>query len=114
MNMEVSVIASPSTATGVGAAGGATPQVAPAVAAPGKPQRPVAPPAPNQVDAYLKAHTQSVRFQVDSETGMTIVNIYNEATGELVQQIPNEVVVRIAQYINSKYAAGELNVDVTA
>jgi flagellar protein FlaG len=79
-----------------------------------QPQRIVTTATPSEVDVYLKAHTQSVRFQVDGETGMTIVNIFNEATGELVQQIPNEVVVRIAQYLLSKYATDTPTVNTTA
>jgi uncharacterized FlaG/YvyC family protein len=71
-------------------------------------------PVDSQIDAYLKAHNQSVRFQVDAKTGMTIVNIYNEATGEVIQQIPNEVVVRIAQLLTSKCTANSPAVDVRA
>jgi len=67
-----------------------------------------------QLDAFLRAHNQSVRFQVDPSTGMTIVNIYNEATGEILQQIPNEVVVRIAQYLQSRTSAGSTSLNVTA
>jgi flagellar protein FlaG len=113
MSLEIQTPA-PAAAALTGTVAVAQPQVVRAAPEPTTPQRPVAPPAANQVDAYLKAHTQSVRFQVDSETGMTIVNVYNEATGELVQQIPNEVVVRIAQYINSKNAVAGPTVDVTA
>src|SRR5258706_15586605 len=58
-----------------------------------------------QLDAFLRQHQNSVRFQVDPQSGMTIVHIYNEASGELVQQIPNEVVVRIAQYLRSQTGA---------
>jgi uncharacterized FlaG/YvyC family protein len=67
-----------------------------------------------QLDAFLREHNQSVRFQVDPRTGMTIVNIYNEASGEIVQQIPNEVMVRIAQYLQSRASAGSTSLNVTA
>ena len=67
-----------------------------------------------QLDAYLREHNQSIRFMVDARTGMTIVNIYNETTGEIVQQIPNEVVVRIAQYLQSRTNTGATSLNVTA
>jgi uncharacterized FlaG/YvyC family protein len=67
-----------------------------------------------QLDAYLREHNQSIRFLVDARTGMTIVNIYNETTGEIVQQIPNEVVVRIAQYLKSRASAGATSLNVSA
>jgi flagellar protein FlaG len=96
-----------------------------AISASDQPQQRAAPapkrsaPAPivaidSQIDAFLKAHNQSVRFQVDDASGLTIVNIYNEATGEVVQQIPNEVAVRIAQYLMGKCSGGCSSVDVTA
>jgi uncharacterized FlaG/YvyC family protein len=67
-----------------------------------------------QVDAFLRQHQNSVRFQVDPQSGMTIVNIYNEASGEIVQQIPNEVVVRIAQYLRSQTGASNSSLSLTA
>ena len=67
-----------------------------------------------QVEAFLREHQQSVKFQVDPGTGMTIVNIYNEASGELVLQIPNEVVVRVAQYLRNLAGAKSPSLDVTA
>ena len=67
-----------------------------------------------QLDAFLRQHNQSIRFLVDARTGMTIVNIYDETTGEVVQQIPNEVVVRIAQYLRSRASTGATSLNVTA
>jgi flagellar protein FlaG len=59
--------------------------------------------AQQQLDAYLRAHDQSLSFQVDKQTGMTIVHVYNDATGEIVRQIPTEEVVRIAQYFDEQH-----------
>ena len=65
----------------------------------------------HQVEAYLKAHDQSARFQLDQQTGMTIVHVYNKATGEVVRQIPTEEIVRIAQFLQQDRPA---QVDVKA
>jgi flagellar protein FlaG len=44
----------------------------------------------------------SFAFQVDRQTGMTIVKVFNKVTGELVRQIPTEEVVRIAQILRQE------------
>lgn len=42
---------------------------------------------------------QEAQIRVDRATGLTIVQIYNRGSGELVRQIPSEEVVRIAQFL---------------
>jgi flagellar protein FlaG len=66
------------------------------------------------VDAFLQAHNQSVRFQIDQQSGLTIVHVVDAATGEIVRQIPNEVVVRVAQYLRSQCDVDCPTVDVSA
>ncbi len=41
----------------------------------------------------------SFSFNVDRQTGMTIVRVINRATGELVRQIPTEEIVHVAQLL---------------
>jgi flagellar protein FlaG len=72
------------------------------------------PASPSQVDAYLQAHNQSVRFQVDKSSGLTIVHVVDATTGEVVRQIPSEVVVRVAQYLHSQRSSDRASVDVSA
>ena len=38
----------------------------------------------------------SFKFTIDKQSGMTIVRIFNKATGELVRQIPSEEAVHVA------------------
>jgi flagellar protein FlaG len=52
-------------------------------------------------------------FSFDKQIGMTIVKVYNNATGELVRQIPTEEVVRIAQLMRQEEAHPQV-LDVTA
>jgi flagellar protein FlaG len=66
--------------------------------------------AEQQFKAFMSSHDQSVRFQVDQQTGITIVHVYNTVTGEVIRQIPTEEVVRIAQYLDTHAA----RIDVTA
>lgn len=53
-------------------------------------------------DAFIAQHDQESHFVYDQNTGMTIVQIVNRATGEMVRQIPTEEVVRIAQYLDAQ------------
>jgi flagellar protein FlaG len=57
--------------------------------------------AASQVVAALPGDN-SFAFQFDKQTGMTIVKVYNKATGELVRQIPTEEIVRIAQILRQE------------
>jgi hypothetical protein len=57
--------------------------------------------AARQVVAALPGDN-SFAFQFDKQTGMTIVKVYNKATGELVRQIPTEEIVRIAQILRQE------------
>jgi flagellar protein FlaG len=56
------------------------------------------------VQTFIAEHDQEAHFSVDQSTGMTIVQIVNRASGELVRQIPTEEVVRIAQFLNAQTA----------
>jgi flagellar protein FlaG len=58
--------------------------------------------ARRQVEAYLEAHDQGMKFNVDKASGLTVVHVYNRSTGEVVLQIPTEVVVRIAQLLKDQ------------
>jgi flagellar protein FlaG len=51
-------------------------------------------------------------FNVDRQTGMTIVRVINKATGELVRQIPTEEIVHIAQLLKQEEHQPVLDVRV--
>jgi flagellar protein FlaG len=55
-------------------------------------------------DAFIAQHDQEAHFVYDKSTGLTIVQIVNRTSGELVRQIPTEEVVRIAQYLDARNA----------
>jgi flagellar protein FlaG len=62
------------------------------------------------IQQFIADNDQEAHFDYDKSTGLTIVQIVNRSSGELVRQIPTEEVVRIAQYIDAKSAF----LDVTA
>jgi flagellar protein FlaG len=67
---------------------------APQLAAPDILQR-----AAQRVVAAMENGGVSFNFTIDKQSGMTIVRIFNKATGELVRQIPSEEAVHVAQLL---------------
>jgi flagellar protein FlaG len=61
---------------------------------------------------YLQQNGHDMKFTVDQATGITIVRIYNSASGELVRQIPNEEIVHVAELLHQEMRRA--SVDVTA
>jgi flagellar protein FlaG len=50
-----------------------------------------------QLDAYLRSVSRSLEFRVDAASGHTVVSVRDAQTGELIRQIPNEEVLRLAE-----------------
>jgi flagellar protein FlaG len=79
----------------------------------GKPLPPAGTPAPqpSQVDApridmsraiasitaFLQENQRGLRFQVDKDSGRTIITVINPVSGEIVRQIPSQEVLDIAR-----------------
>jgi len=53
----------------------------------------------SKLNEMLTSNARSVSFAMDEKLGRPIVFVKNSTTGEVVRQIPNEVVVRIAHGI---------------
>lgn len=53
--------------------------------------------AAQRIDAYLKSVQRALEFRVDERSGLTVVSVRDSDTGELIRQIPNEEVLRLAQ-----------------
>jgi flagellar protein FlaG len=49
------------------------------------------------LNRYLRSVDQSVRFERDEGTGLTIVRVVDESTAEVVRQIPTEAMLAIAR-----------------
>jgi flagellar protein FlaG len=79
----------------------------------GTPRPPAAPAPPLRSAAPTSSQDRGVQFQVDAATGQTIVRVVNMSTGEVVRQIPDEVVMRIAQFLKAECGNCE-SIDLTA
>jgi flagellar protein FlaG len=55
--------------------------------------------AAQRVVAAMEQGGVSFDFTIDKQSGLTIVRIFNKATGELVRQIPSEEAVHVAQLL---------------
>jgi len=63
-----------------------------------------------QLQEYLRQTGHHLQFTVDKATGMTIVRIYNSASGELVRQVPSEEIVHVAELLRQDSARLALSV----
>ena len=54
----------------------------------------------NRLNEQMKQSSRGLNFSMDEKLGRPVVTVRNESTGEVVRQIPNEVVVRVAHNID--------------
>jgi len=52
-----------------------------------------------KLNEMLVSNARNVSFSLDEKLGRPIVYVKNASTGEIIRQIPNEVIVRIAHSI---------------
>lgn len=50
-----------------------------------------------RIESYLRSVGRSIEFRIDSSTGRTVIMVRDKETGDLVRQIPNEEVLRLAE-----------------
>jgi len=52
-----------------------------------------------QLNDAMKSSGQNLAFSKDSASGRTVIRVTNTETGELVRQIPNETLLKVARSI---------------
>ena len=67
-----------------------------------------------ELDAFMRSSNQSIVFAVDKSTGQVIVSVQDAATGQTIRQIPNEVLLRIAQELKQNKSIASLLLDTKA
>ena len=88
-------------------AGSSVPPVHHAAAAPDVLQQ-----AAQRVVDAMQNGGNSFQFSFDKQSGMTIVKVFNRATGELVRQIPGEEIVHVAQLLRQDEQRSLLDIKV--
>lgn len=54
----------------------------------------------DRLNEQMKQSSRGLNFSMDEKLGRPVVTVRNESTGEVVRQIPNEEVVRVAHNID--------------
>lgn len=57
--------------------------------------------AVQQIQSYLNDSQRQLQFQVDADSGRTIVRVVNPETKELIRQIPGDEVLKLARAIGA-------------
>ncbi len=57
--------------------------------------------AVQQIQSYLNDSQRQLQFQVDADSGRTIVRVVNPETKELIRQIPGEEMLKLARAIGN-------------
>lgn len=50
-----------------------------------------------QLESFLRRVSRSLEFHVDDASGRTVCSVRDAETGDLIRQIPNEEVLRLAE-----------------
>jgi uncharacterized FlaG/YvyC family protein len=99
---------SPTATSGGASAGGPSSQSSPAQAAASLQE------SVDRINARLASSNRVLQLRVDAETGITIAEIKNAATGEVLQQIPSPDVVHLAEMLSSWAHGKNVLVDLIA
>ncbi len=58
--------------------------------------------AVSQLNSYVQSTARTLNFQVDDESGKTVIKVYDRESEQLIRQIPNELVLELARRLNEE------------
>jgi flagellar protein FlaG len=56
--------------------------------------------AVSKLNDYVQSTERTLDFQVDEDSGKTVIRVFDKASSELIRQIPNELALELAQNLN--------------
>ena len=56
--------------------------------------------AVKQLNSYVQSINRNLEFNIDSDSGQTVVKVIDSETDELIRQIPNEEALSIAKHLD--------------
>jgi flagellar protein FlaG len=68
--------------------------------------------AVSQLNDFVQSVQRDLQFEVNNDLGETIVKVVDQSTQELIRQIPNEVVVRLAENLQQNEPLTLFNIKV--
>ncbi|MCJ8313707.1 MAG: flagellar protein FlaG [Saccharospirillaceae bacterium] len=54
------------------------------------------------LNQYVQTFERKLDFQLDRESGVTIIKVYDVTNDKLIRQIPNEEAITLAQHLNQQ------------
>jgi flagellar protein FlaG len=58
--------------------------------------------AVSRMKEYVQQTERSLDFQLDEDSGKTIIRVYDKQSSELIRQIPSELALELAQKLNDE------------
>ena len=58
--------------------------------------------AVSKLNEYVQSTERTLDFQVDEDSGKTIIKVFDKVSSELIRQIPNELALELAQNLNEE------------
>lgn len=56
--------------------------------------------AVSKLNEYVQSTERTLDFQMDEDSGRTVIKVFDKASSELIRQIPNELALELAQNLN--------------
>lgn len=58
--------------------------------------------AVSRINEYVQQTERTLDFQLDEDSGQTIIRVYDKQSSELIRQIPSELALELAQKLNDE------------
>ena len=58
--------------------------------------------AVSKLNDYVQSTERTLDFQMDEDSGKTVIKVYDTLSSELIRQIPNELALELAQNLNDE------------
>jgi len=58
--------------------------------------------AVSKLNEYVQSTARTLNFQVDDDSGKTVIKVYDRESDQLIRQIPNELVLELARRLNEE------------
>lgn len=66
-----------------------------------------------QINDYMQYANRSLEFSVDQSTGQTVIKVVDQSTGKVLQQIPPEYAIKLAQTLLDTKQVSSIGIKVT-
>jgi len=58
--------------------------------------------AVSRINEYVQQSERTLDFRLDEASGQAVIRVYDKNSEELIRQIPGELALRIAEYLNDE------------